>query len=113
MLKRSRFQRRRHRSQVVPVGVAEAVTYRDSLGNRVSQGGRVDRASLEVRAELGEREEQVLVAAEAAAEAATVEPVARETAAVTAAMVVMAAMEAVTGLDSDLEAASAVSLMIG
>lgn len=93
----------------MPVGVAEAVTYRDSLGNRVSQGGRVDRASLEVRAELGEREEQVLVAAEAA----TVEPVARETAAVTAAMVVMAAMEAVTGLDSDLEAASAVSSMIG
>lgn len=78
----------------------------------MSQGGRVDRASLEVRAELGEREEQVLVAAEAAT-VEPVEPVARETAAVTAAMVVMAAMEAVTGLDSDLEAASAVSLMIG
>lgn len=72
LFKRSRPQRRRHRSQVVAVGVAEAVACRDSLENRVSQGSRVDRANPEVRAELGE---QALMAAEAV----TVEPVARET----------------------------------
>ena len=66
----------------------------------MSQGNRVDRANPEVRAELEEQEERVPVAVEGV----TVEPVAREAAAVT---------EAMLGRDSDLEAANAVFPMIG
>lgn len=80
-------------------GVAEAAACRDSPENQASQGSRVDRANPEVRAGLGEQEEQALTAAEAV----TVEPVVRGTAAVTV------AMEAVRGRNSNLEAAGAVS----